>query len=55
MTTIITTPKGEEIRIDGTRVCCESSPEKCWEEDQEMIDVVVKYAFNHGWPMREEK
>lgn len=44
MTTIITTPSGKEIRIDGTRVCIDSSPEKCWEEDPEIIQMRISHA-----------
>jgi hypothetical protein len=44
MTTIITTPSGKEIRIDGTRVCASTSPEKCWEEDPGIIQMRISHA-----------
>ncbi|GAJ24446.1 unnamed protein product [marine sediment metagenome] len=49
MTTIITTPSGEEIRIDGTKVCRGSSPEKCWQEDPEIITAIIQSARRKGW------
>lgn len=49
---IITTPEGEEIKIDGTRVCYLSSLEVCWEERPEMIELLISHAWHHGWPRR---
>jgi len=49
MTTIITTPSGEEIRIDGTKVCRSFSPEKCWQEDPEIITAIIQGARRKGW------
>lgn len=49
MTTIITTPLGEVIRIDGTTVCRSSSPEKCWQENPEIINAIIQGARRKGW------
>lgn len=55
MTTIITTPRGEEIKIDGTKVCVASSPDKCWEEHPDMIKLRLDVAWHEGWPIRKGK
>lgn len=52
---IITKPTGEEIRIDGTKLCSSFSPEKCWEESPEMIQVLISYASHHHWRVKREE
>lgn len=49
MATIITTPSGEEIRINGTTVCRSSSPERCWQETPEIINAIIQGARRQGW------
>jgi len=50
----IATPEGEELIIDGTRICRSSSPEECWEEHPEIVGVLIDVAYREGWPMRRE-
>ena len=52
MTTIIITPSGREIRINGNRVCRSSSPEKCREWPSEFVDHLIRYARRHGWTVK---
>jgi|GEM_PF-5037016 len=49
MATIITTPSGKEITIDGIKVCRSSSPERCSEWPPEMVEHLIGYARrNYG-------
>lgn len=50
----ITTPEGA-ILIEGTKVCHKSSPEVCYEEKPEIIDLMVHAAWHRGWPVKVEK
>lgn len=55
MPIIITKSTGEEIKIDGTKLCSSFSPEKCWEESLDMIQVLISHAWHHpGWRVRRE-
>lgn len=55
MTTIITTPEGEQITIEGTRVCQSSSPEVCYQEKPEIIEMMISEAWHKGWEVRREE
>lgn len=54
MPTIITTPEGEEITIDGIKVCRSSSPQVCYEERPEIIELIISEAWHKGWRVRIE-
>lgn len=49
-----TTPEGDEFCIEGNKVCVTSSPDKCWEESPEEIQMRFDVARHEGWPIRRE-
>lgn len=53
MATIITTPEGEQIIIEGTKICRSSSPQVCYEERPEIIQLIISEAWHNGWQVKQ--
>ena len=55
MAIVITSPEGEEIIIDGTKVCRGSSPQVCYEEHPDIIRLMIDNAWHQGWQVKQDE